>query len=87
MNFFVYDCADIVFELLIQDNANCTLLSIKRKGGENINLTFFDFPSEVVERLVNAFGPPKRTRIKSSNNNMKQDRPEAHSNAGPDAQF
>jgi hypothetical protein len=87
MDFSVHDCADIVFELHMPDNANCTLFSIKRKGGENINLTFFDFPSEVVERLVNAFGPPKRTRIKSSNDNMKQDRPEAHSNTDPDAQF
>ena len=83
MDISVHDCADIVFELHMPDNANCARLSIKRKGGENVNLTFFDFPSEVVERLVNAFGAPKRTRFNSSNDNVEQDRPEAHGNAGP----
>lgn len=73
MDISLHNCADVSIHMHMPDNANAIILAIKRENGEPVHLTLYNLPSEMTERMINAFGPPRRTRFKLVENEVKAD--------------
>lgn len=71
MDISLHNCQDMSIHLHMPDNANAIILAVKRENGEPVHLTLFGLPSEMTERMINAFGPPRRTKFRLAEDNVE----------------
>lgn len=71
MDISLHNCEDMSIHLHMPDNANAIILAIKRENGDHVHMTLYNLPPEMTERMINAFGPPRRTKFKLAEDNVE----------------